>query len=188
MGIQSKGIIAALACVLAVTFSPVDAHAIKPVAKGTFALSAERLVASNLVFQPGGPDWHNQIFGAPGFATPLDTPRLGADYFIIDGLSLGGHVGIGLYVNNNTQGYLALVPRVGYAFSLTDKIDFWPRVGAGFAVYGPATVGLLAVEGMFLFNLKKYFAIEFGPALDVPFGDSFVDAMLGANAGIVVKF
>ncbi len=188
MGIQSKGILAALACVLAITFAPVSAHAVKPVSKGTFALSAERLVASNLVFYPGGPGWFNQILGAPGVQTPIDTPRLGADYFIIDGLSLGGHVGIGLYVNNNTQGYLALVPRVGYAFSLTDKIDFWPRLGAGFLVFGNATIGLLEAEGMFLFNLKKYFAIEFGPALSVPFGDSGVDAVLGANAGFVVKF
>lgn len=181
------------AALLGSLFSTTEASAVQPVRQGTFVVAAERLVSSNFAFGPGGTNWYNQFFGAPAI-TPFGSPRLGADYFIIDGLSLGGHVGFGLYAGGgNAQGYLALLPRVGYAFSLTRTIDFWPRVGAGFIVpIGDTTTGVITMEGMFVYNINKMLGIEFGPALDVPLGDTFsfigADVFLGANAGLTLSF
>lgn len=160
-----------------------------PMPQGTFTVAAERLAASNLHFANGYTGWNNQLLGAPGWV-PFDTPRLGVDYFIIDGLSIGGHLGLGFYgADNNDGAYVALLPRIGYAFSLGNVIDFWPRGGIG-VVAGDyaADTALLSFEGMFLANLKDFFAIEFGPALDVPFSDNYHDLTLGVNAGILVKF
>lgn len=170
-----------------------QAAAVEPVRESTLMVAAERLASSNFAFG-GGTDWNNQFFGAPA-NTPFGTPRLGVDYFIIDGLSLGGHLGAGFTVPNagDTHGWLAFMPRVGYAFSLSRNIDFWPRVGGGFIVAGAAyggtsTTAVVTMEGMFLANLNKFVAIEFGPALDLPLADGWQDAELGANAGLALKF
>jgi hypothetical protein len=181
--------------VLAVAFSGLlmttQAGAIEPLPQSTFVVAAERLASSNFVFN-GGTSWNNQFFGAPA-NTPFGSPRLGLDYFIIDGLSIGGHVGLGLYVPNQGEsaGWLAFMPRVGYAFALTRSIDFWPRVGFGLIAAGNSfgtTTGVISMEGMFLANLNKTVAIEFGPALDVPLADAWQDAELGANAGLAINF
>lgn len=171
-----------------------EADAIEPVAQGTFAVSAERLAASNFHFYPGGFNWVNQFLGAPG-ATPFDTPRVGFDYFVIDGLSIGGHLGLGFYVWDNNGGngsdaWIALMPRVGYAFSLSDKIDFWPRLGFGVIAgdAAPNDTGVLTLDAMFLYDLTKNVALEFGPAIDLPFAAGWQDAIVGGNAGIVARF
>lgn len=172
-----------------------EAGAIEPVEQGTFALSAERLAASNFHFYPGGFAWVNQFLGAPG-QVPFDTPRVGFDYFIIDGLSVGGHLGFGFYVwdnngpGNGSDAWIALLPRVGYAFSLTDKLDFWPRLGLGVIAgdAAPDDTGVLTLEGMFLYDITKGVALEFGPAIDLPFAAGWEDAVVGANAGVVARF
>ena len=180
---------ASAAAFAGVSFSVSEAQAIQPIRQGTLAVSAERFVSSNLQFYPGGPDWHSQALGAPT-GSAFGGPRLGVDYFVIDGLSLGATAASGFYVPNNgdSGGYLSLIPRVGYAFSLSNTIDFWPRLGLGFVVQNGPDTGVIELEAMFLANLTDYFAIEFGPALDVPFANVWPDAILGANAGFVVTF
>lgn len=190
--IQHAGIAAAV--LLGAVSLTQEAAAIEPVEQGTFALSAERLAASNFHFYQGGFTWVNQFLGAPG-QVPFDTPRVGFDYFVIDGLSVGGHLGFGFYVWDNNGGsdsdaWIALMPRVGYAFSLTDKLTFWPRLGLGVIAgdAAPNDTGVLSLEGMFLYDLNKTFALEFGPAIDLPFAAGWQDAIVGANAGIVARF
>lgn len=163
----------------------------EPVPQGTFALSAERLAASNFHFYPGGFVWVNQFLGAPG-QVPFDTPRVGFDYFVIDGLSVGGHLGLGFYIpsDGDSAAWVALMPRVGYALSLTDKLDVWPRLGFGVIAgdAAPNDTGVLTLEGMFLYDLTKNVALEFGPAIDLPFAVGWQDAIIGGNAGIVARF
>jgi hypothetical protein len=174
---------------VALSLSYVQQAEAAPMPKGTLAVGVDRLVASNFHIGNGFVLWDNQFFGAPGWE-PFDTPRLGIDYFIIDGLSIGGHLGMGFYaVDNNDGAYVAILPRIGYAFSLSNVIDFWPRGGVGIVAgdYADDT-GFANVEAMFLANIKDYFAISFGPAIDIPFGRFYQDVVLGANAGIVVKF
>lgn len=182
-------LVASAAAFAAISFSAAEAQAIEPIEQGTLAVSAERFVSSNLEFYPGGPNWHNQALGAPTGST-FGGPRLGVDYFIIDGLSLGATAASGFYVpdNGDSGGYFSLIPRVGYAFRLGGVIDFWPRIGLGFVVQNGPDTGVIELEAMFLANITDYFAIEFGPALDVPFANNWPDAVLGANAGFVVTF
>jgi len=182
-----NAVIGAAALVSAVGFTSVTEAA--PVPQGTVALSAERLAASNVHVQPGPAVWVNQFFGAPGM-TPFDTPRLGFDYFVIDGLSIGAHFGLGLYAHNEVDAWIALIPRVGYAFSIGRRVDFWPRVGVGL-IAGDAAgndTGVLSMEGMFLINMVKHVDFEVGPAVDLPFGGFWPDAIIGGNAGIVARF
>lgn len=162
-----------------------------PVEQGTFALSAERLAASNFHIYPNSFTWVNQFLGVPG-QVPFDTPRVGFDYFVLDGLSIGGHLGLGFYVpsRGDSAAWVALLPRIGYAFSLSDRVDFWPRLGLGVIAgdAAPNDTGVLTFEGMFLFDLTRNVALEFGPAIDLPFAAGWQDAVIGGNAGIVVRF
>jgi hypothetical protein len=184
------GLLGTLSLVAVATASE-HAVAAQPVAQGTFAVAAERLVSSNFHFWQGGTDWNNQLLGSPG-EVPFDTPRLGADYFVIDGLSLGGHVSTGLWIPNGgtTGGWLALLPRVGYAFQLSDKIDFWPRVGAGFIVGNMARgeTAVVTAEAMFLYSLVPHVSLEFGPAVDLPLANQWQNAIVGANLGLALLF
>lgn len=161
---------------------------------GTFAVATERLVASNFHLQGGRTWWNNQFFGAGG-SVPYDTPRLGLDYFLTDGLSLGGHGALGFYVppddddpNTGTTAWSVIVPRIGYAFGLGSSVDLWPRLGAG-AIFadGPDTF-LLELDAMFVFHVSHNFSIEVGPAVDIPIADPYPDMVLGVNGGLLMTF
>jgi hypothetical protein len=79
-----------------------------------------------------------------------------ADFFVIDGLSIGGLVQLsttsGSYttqVNNNvTQTFdlptttnFTFLPRIGYLYGFTDRFGIWPRAGFGYASRQTANVG-----------------------------------------------
>lgn len=189
MGSKAKSV-AGAALLAGVLFST-QATAVTPEPQGTLMVSAEHLATTKVSFWNGGNDWHSQVLGAPGSA-PFHTPRLGVDYFVIDGLSLGGHVATGFNVpdnGGNVQGYVALIPRIGYLMQLSEAWDFWPRLGAGFVAGGlTADTGVVELEALFLVNLTNYFAIEFGPSTDFLFSNTTPNAIVGANAGFVVKF
>jgi hypothetical protein len=52
------------------------------------------------------------------------------DYFLVDGLSIGGFTEF-MYVSNNGghASTFGMGPRVGYNWTLSDLISFWPKVG-----------------------------------------------------------
>lgn len=76
-------------------------------------------------------------------ADPFVAPRLAFDYFVIDGLSLGGAIGYssGSFdgdetINNNNRdldevdtSLFVVSPRVGYAAMFTPVVGIWPRGG-----------------------------------------------------------
>jgi hypothetical protein len=81
--------------------------------------------------------------GASEVPSASQIPRLSFDYFVIDGLSVGGSLG---YLSRTgsgkrtkptetpeeddpSQSAFAFAPRVGYALMFTDMIGFWPRGG-----------------------------------------------------------
>ncbi|MBM4361142.1 MAG: outer membrane beta-barrel protein [Deltaproteobacteria bacterium] len=118
-----------------------------------------------------------------GQLQPYALPRLGFDGFVIDGLSIGGTLGIytASLEDNDATAFL-VAPRVGYATYFSDSVGIWPR--GGFSLYslklsndnanGDVTTRYFAfdVEAPFLFNLADWLAIHAGPTIDVSLSGS----------------
>ncbi len=163
------------------------AQAVSPLKQGTMKASVERLAGVGLELSNGSA---NLIVSALPNAqnVSLQFPRAGFDYFIIDGLSLGGNAGLSINTyGRGGLGYL-LAPRIGYAFQFTDTIDIWPRAGLGvFGVTNGNAQALLSGECMFLWNFMEPLALQFGPALDIALGNPGI-VSLGGNAGVAFEF
>ncbi len=173
-----------LAALGALTFAP--AASAQAVPQGTFTVAAERMVGLGITFGQGG----DPVFGTGlfwGGQGVLDFPRIGVDYFVIDGLSIGGSLGL-RYTSAGTGFFQAgILPRIGYAFALSSSIDFWPRGGIGFVTNDPGTTeGALYLEAPFVWNVNQHVGFEFGPAFDALLGPGILT--LGGNAGMVARF
>ena len=118
---------------------------------------------------------------------PSAIPRLSFDYFVMDGLSVGGSLGYfaasgtveaGGQKNDLTKvsGW-AFAPRVVYALMFTDMIGFWPRGGITYWNAGSETQGTnkvtttasgfdLNIEAPFIITPTPHFAFTAGPLLD----------------------
>ncbi len=132
--------------------------------KGQFAVGAERLFG--IVFTSRSQDNVvggvnvtttnkytnvNLLVNATGpITTGYAVPRISFDYFVINGLGVGGSIGYfhvsgsvkqeggGQSVTQDTgtaNGFL-LAPRVGYAFMFTPMLGIWPRGGITFVHSG----------------------------------------------------
>lgn len=180
--------LASLAALGALTFAP-EASAIEPIRQGTFTVAAERMAGLGVWFQNGGGDAFGISLLASQNPLPFQSPRIGADYFVIDGLSIGGHLGLSHVSGGGPLGgdqtYFAVVPRVGYAFALSPSIDFWPRGGIGIVGSNGWSSGILTLEGAFLWNIVDHVALEFGPNLDVVFE---AGTGLGGTVGLLARF
>lgn len=126
--------------------------------QGQFAVSAERLFGvvhstQTATQADGTEDTENftQVsllstqFGS--FATIYTTPRVGLDYFIIDGLTLGAAFGVFSVsstvsragnpdVDGPTVNGVIVAPRIGYAYMFTDVVGIWPRGGITYWAFG----------------------------------------------------
>jgi len=122
-----------------------------------------------------------------------------ADYFVIQGLSIGGFVDFthtevsspnltngvpndtgSTSVSTNTFGIGA---RVGYNLPITDWISVWPKLGLGFSDTGVSGGGssnrwTLFVYAPFLYHLASHFFVGLGPLLTADLAASGSD-----NAG-----
>lgn len=131
-----------------------------------------------------------------GNPTFYNVPRLGFDYTIIKGLTLGGEAiafftlggstqqGNGPSTNNPGGSVFGFAPRVGYIFALSDVFAIWPRGGlsyydANFSVRDAAfnvcndtaniNVFGLDVDPVFTISPVQHFAFQVGPTLDYGF-------------------
>jgi hypothetical protein len=130
------------------------------------------------------------VAGNPTF---YNVPRLGFDYTIIKGLTLGGEViafftlgggttqGNGPSTSNPGGSVFGIAPRVGYIFSLSDVFAIWPRAGlsyydANFSVRdgrfnvcndtANANVFGLDLDPVVTISPVQHFAFMVGPTLD----------------------
>lgn len=149
---------------IAVLCTTATARAQEPFGKqGQFAVSAERLFgvvhSSQTTKENDGTERTEDFtqvsllstqFG--NFATVYTTPRVGLDYFVIDGLTLG--VALGVFtisssesrtgnqtVDGPTVNGVILAPRIGYAYMFTDVIGIWPRGGISYVGFGTKNGG-----------------------------------------------
>jgi hypothetical protein len=160
-------------------------------AKGTPAISADRLFGIGITNRSSDPDPGDESerdttvfgFGWQGAArSPYDVPRLGFDYFLADSLSLGGSIGYASYSWEDDPGdgegegsAFILSPRVGYLWNLNNWASFWIRGGF---TYHSVSVGddddgehafALTVEPTFVLSPKPHWGFTLGPTLDLAF-------------------
>lgn len=159
------------------------------VRKGTMRLSAERLAGIGArVNDPAA--FYMTLLTTLGTQQNLQYPRTAFDYFIIDGLSIGGSAGFGFYSNGSLVS-ISLLPRIGYAFDLSRTFEFWPRGGIGLQFTDAGGVSnssaVMTIEGMFLVEMVPHALFEFGPFIDAAFANTWPIEM-GAHAGISIEF
>lgn len=130
-----------------------------------------------------------------GGATQSSMPRLGFDYFVIDGLSLGMAVtyahlsGKTEYtgqptIDHGSQDVFLFAPRVGYALQFGDTFSLWPRAGITYTngnISTPASSGNpstststhyvdLTLEPLVGISPFSHFVILGGPYFDIGLG------------------
>jgi hypothetical protein len=108
----------------------------------------------------------------------LTMPRIGIDYFLTHGFTLGGGVGIWSGSDDDDDISLTaflLAARVGYALRLGHVVSFWPRGGFTYTTLSieDSTADnytfALTVEAPFVFAITEGFALTLGPNLDLGF-------------------
>lgn len=154
--------------------------------QGVLVLSAENLfgfahIEEEIDFGPIEVERDYNIFGLGMTfdATPMWTPRLAIDGYVIDGLSVGGALGLAFYGDDDDFDdddddvtLFLIAPRVGYTYMFTSWVGIWAR--GGFTYYliseddddrrddfehSQFTIDL---EAMFPFVLTEGFGIEVG--------------------------
>lgn len=145
----------------------------------------------------------NTTFGLLGMqgATPSTVPRVAADYFVIDSVSLGGSI---MYWSNapsmdpsppgasydSTKMFL-FNPRVGYAYVIDDTFAIWPRAGL---MYAHSSTGDnsssrtdLTLDAMLGISPVKHVVFLVGPMVDIGVGGSEDQTVGGTTQSTSVK-
>ena len=124
-------------------------------------------------------------------------PRIGADYFVIDRLSLGAALGYfsvattseleaggtSMDVGDVTLSGFLLAPRVGYAVMFNDTVGIWPRGGVTYTHSGftdnedddelSVNMWALSLDVPLVIAPVPHVAFLVGPTLDYGFSGSF---------------
>ncbi|HMJ15164.1 MAG TPA: hypothetical protein VK524_27305 [Polyangiaceae bacterium] len=179
--------------------NPVAAQEVENIGnQGQFVIGAERI--TGLFFDKThleNPDTDAEsdtsttrigLLGSDGGDSPSGTPRLGFDYLVTDGLSVGGALWLttesteteisgGDSTDDGSLTTFYINPRVGYAYAIDDTFAIWPRAGVAFATAsgdtGDGEVDIsanslqLTLEGNVVISPMEHFAIIGGPFLDL---------------------
>jgi hypothetical protein len=105
--------------------------------------------------------------------TAFHQPRAAVDFFVTDGLSLGGALGFYSWGGDGDRSGFLLYPRVGYAVGLGHSVTLWPR--GGLSYYSEEEAGgnpkytqlAISAECQFLLWPTRSWAIMLGPTLDL---------------------
>jgi len=177
---------------------------------GQFALSADRLTGishTSIKTEEGDVTETSSMTTITLLTNTLGTrvsayssPRVGGDYFVIDGLSLGAAIGL-IHTSSSEElemdgtsieedgpsmtGFL-IYPRVGYALMFQDNLGFWPRGGITYAsasstfelpnddeVKQSQSALALSLEALFVFSPVPHVAFTGGPTLDLGLSGSY---------------
>lgn len=176
--------------------------------QGTVTLSAERLFGlhwthTRFEYDPGDRVRRVDVntFGIGWYRseTAFNNPRVAADVFVIDQLSLGGSLGFYVWGNDTDRQGLIFAPRIGYAAPVSDVVTIWPRGGLTYFSEEPPggqddfSQFAFSGECMFSFFPQNTWAILVGPTLDLGLtgeeGDNdFNQYSLGIGTGIMGVF
>ena len=110
-------------------------------------------------------------------SSSLSTPRLGVDFFLTDGFTVGGVLGFFSHnqdargTSNTTTGVL-FGARAGYALRLGHAVSFWPRGGFTYATVNSDAgadqhLFALTIDAPFTLSPAEHVAILAGPVLEL---------------------
>ena len=103
---------------------------------------------------------------ASGGSTLLIQP--GLDYFIGNGISVGGVVGFGYSSGNPNTTVVNLGARAGFNQGLNEHVSFWPTVGIDGSYRhngSSSSTAMLEVFAPFLYHVAPHFFLGAGPFL-----------------------
>jgi hypothetical protein len=179
---------------------------------GQFAISADRLTGvshTSIKTEQGEVTSTQSMTTITLFTNTLEGrtsaysyPRLGADYFVIDSLSIGAALGIvhssssneieqgnnSLETDGPSQTGFLIYPRVGYALMFQDNFGFWPRGGLTYASASSTQEAndededdsetsqsalAFSLEALFVFSPVPHVAFTGGPTLDLGLSGSY---------------
>ncbi len=94
------------------------------------------------------------------------------DVFVIDGLSIGGELGVA-YVSSsvaeNDVTVVAIAPRIGWDFQLGSALSIWARAGAAFAYVSQTSASQAIASGSLdvalMWHLNRSFFVGVGPGI-----------------------
>jgi hypothetical protein len=92
----------------------------------------------------------------------------GLDYFIGNGISVGGVVGFGYTSGSPNTTVVNLGARAGFNQGLTEHVSFWPTIGVdGSYIHntGSSSTAALEVFAPFLYHVGPHFFLGAGPFL-----------------------
>jgi hypothetical protein len=99
------------------------------------------------------------------------------DYFVVQGLSVGGAAVFHWDSGGGTSG--GIVPQIGYDATLSDSWSIWPRVAVSLIAGKPASASV-EISAPFLVHPAQHFFFGFGPAISIGFaGDHRVTFISG---------
>lgn len=147
---------------------------------GEIAISAERLLGyastSWKMKLKGLPDPKdsvshlNLLVNAGTDERTYSAPRIAFDYFVTNGLSLGGAVGLSATSGDQSYQHFQLNPRVGYNYMFGSVVGVWPRVGMTYQEQkiAGAKIALLAVsvDVALVIVPLEHVALTLGPTFD----------------------
>jgi hypothetical protein len=142
---------------------------------GQLAISSDANLSFTSTSETGGGESNTVLLLEPA-----------ADYFVIDGLSVGGFVLLEHESIGQGETTWGIGPRVGYNLAITDKFSFWPKLGFSYT----STSVTLATNGMggtssgtesafaltifapFLFHPAPHFFVGLGPIFSTQLSNS----------------
>lgn len=92
----------------------------------------------------------------------------GLDYFIGNGISVGGHVGLGYASGSPASTTVNLGARAGFNQGLNEHVSFWPTIGVDGSFNHASTstsTAALEVFAPFLYHAAPHFFLGAGPFL-----------------------
>jgi hypothetical protein len=154
--------------------APPPAYGYAPRPVQTFGGPGTLVISSDMNLELAGQSTND---GGPSSWTFVVAPA--ADYFVIQGLSLGGQIGFththlretdDTGVVTSTDGNtFSVAARVGYDLPLGDLLSFWPKAGLLFGVTSLAGVNGNALDVVvyapLLLHLAPHFFVGLGPGV-----------------------
>jgi hypothetical protein len=112
-------------------------------------------------------------------------PRLGFDYFVMRGISLGGAASFFRSTTGNTNTtFFELAPRVGYDLPIGPFLSAWPRLGFTYVHASTVNYSAISLEVPFVVAFSQHLAGLVVPTFDLGVSGSGSNGLKYTDAGL----